>query len=186
MAWPLHHRWWQLRVRNGVCMVMVSAVEPERSCRHPTAFTTMNTTTLRAAVHVARADWGPAIKTTARAVAAVAVACYVSGYTCYVAGYMLGAWVHRTSAALARYWVATSAGSSAAKPLGSQGLMAAEPPKTNQTAVPVVAPITPAVHPLAAIAGDLQALPAARLRSLTGTRSKRARKADLAALLVAC
>jgi heme A synthase len=147
-------------------MVMVSAVEPERSCRHTTAFTTMTTTTLRAAVCVARADWGPAIKTTARAVAAIAVACYV-------AGYMLGAWVHRTSAALACYWVGWWRQSEPATPGADPGCL---PP----------APITPAVHPLAAIAGDLQSLPAARLRGLTGTRSKRARKADLAALLVAC
>lgn len=124
-------------------------------------------------------DWGPAIRTTARSVAPVAVACYV-------AGYMLGAWVHRNSAALARYWVATSAGSSAAKPLASQDLMAAEPPKANQRAVPAVVSLAPAVHPLAILADTLHVQPVAALRRIAGVRSKRHRKGALVAILVAC
>jgi hypothetical protein len=124
----------------------------------------MNSTTLRAAL---LSDWGPAIKTTARAVAAVAVACYVAGYTCYVAGYMLGAWLHRTSAALARYWVGLWV-----RPGADPGCLPPAP--------------APAVHPLAILADTLQAQPVTTLRRTAGVRSKRYRKGALVAMLVAC
>jgi hypothetical protein len=117
----------------------------------------MNSTTLRAAL---LSDWGPAIKTTARAVAAAAVACYV-------AGYMLGAWLHRTSAALARYWVGLWV-----RPGADPGCLPPAP--------------APAVHPLAILADTLQAQPVTTLRRTAGVRSKRYRKGALVAMLVAC
>ena len=60
----------------------------------------MNRTTLRGAL---LSDWGPAIETTIRGIAAVAVACYV-------AGLVVGTWLHRLNDQLAR--VARSADSS--------------------------------------------------------------------------
>jgi hypothetical protein len=47
-------------------------------------------------------------------------------------------------------------------------------------------PPPPLIHPLALVAADLEALPVTRLRPMAGTRSKRARKAELVAALVAC
>ncbi len=44
----------------------------------------------------------------------------------------------------------------------------------------------PAVHPLAVVAEQLEALPVTTLRPMAGTRSKRIRKAELVALAVAC
>jgi hypothetical protein len=44
----------------------------------------------------------------------------------------------------------------------------------------------PIVHPLAVVAADLEALPVTQLRPMAGTRSKRIRKAELVAALVAC
>ncbi|KAF0652397.1 hypothetical protein L107_13850 [Cyanobium sp. Copco_Reservoir_LC18] len=57
-------------------------------------------------------------------------------------------------------------------------------------AVPAPAATTeappPAVHPLALVAEQLEALPVAQLRPMAGTRSKRIRKHQLVAALVAC
>ena len=47
----------------------------------------------------------------------------------------------------------------------------------------VMAP-PPAVHPLAVLAAELEALPVSTLRPMVGTRSKRLRKDHLVALLV--
>ena len=44
----------------------------------------------------------------------------------------------------------------------------------------------PALHPLAVLALDLEALPAVTLRTMAGTRSKRHRKHQLVALVAAC
>ncbi len=48
------------------------------------------------------------------------------------------------------------------------------------------APPAPLLHPLAVVAEQLEALPVTRLRPMASTRSKRARKAELVAALVAC
>jgi hypothetical protein len=56
----------------------------------------MNRTTLRGALLT---DWGPAIETTIRGIAAVAVACYCAGFA-------VGTWLHHASAWLARQWAA--------------------------------------------------------------------------------
>jgi hypothetical protein len=50
----------------------------------------------------------------------------------------------------------------------------------------VMASPPPAVHPLALVAEELEALPVARLRPMAGTRPKRVRKAELVALVAAC
>jgi hypothetical protein len=42
------------------------------------------------------------------------------------------------------------------------------------------------VHPLALVAAELEALPVTRLRPMVGIRSKRARKAELVAMVAAC
>jgi hypothetical protein len=47
-------------------------------------------------------------------------------------------------------------------------------------------PPPPLLHPLAAVAAELDALPVTQLRPMAGTRSKRIRKAELVAQLVAC
>ena len=49
----------------------------------------------------------------------------------------------------------------------------------------VMPPPAPVVHPLALVAAELEALPVSRLRFMAGTRSKRARKAELVALVAA-
>ena len=54
-----------------------------------------------------------------------------------------------------------------------------------QVTPPVLAP-APAVHPLALVAEQLEAMPVSRLRPLAGVRSKRIRKSELVALAVAC
>ena len=56
---------------------------------------------------------------------------------------------------------------------------APQPPATTP-------PPAPAEHPLARLAEQLEALPAATLRTLAGTRSKRHRKAELIAMVAAC
>ncbi|AFY29597.1 hypothetical protein [Cyanobium gracile] len=48
------------------------------------------------------------------------------------------------------------------------------------------APPIPLLHPLALVAEQLEALPVARLRPLAGVSSKRHRKHELVAQLVAC
>jgi hypothetical protein len=48
------------------------------------------------------------------------------------------------------------------------------------------APPAPLLHPLTLVAERLEALPVATLRPMAGTRSKRARKHELVAALVAC
>ena len=48
------------------------------------------------------------------------------------------------------------------------------------------APPIPLLHPLAVVAEQLEALPVTRLRPMANTRSKRARKHELVAALVAC
>ena len=54
-------------------------------------------------------------------------------------------------------------------------------------APPVAAPApAPAVHPLALVAAELEALPVTRLRPMVGVTSKRHRKHELVALAVAC
>ena len=50
----------------------------------------------------------------------------------------------------------------------------------------VMTPPPPLLHPLAAVAAELEALPVTQLRPMAGTRSKRIRKAELVAQLVAC
>ena len=56
----------------------------------------MNRTTLRGAL---LSDWGPAIETTIRGIAAVAVAVYT-------AGLMIGTWLHRLNDWMAHQWAA--------------------------------------------------------------------------------
>ncbi len=51
---------------------------------------------------------------------------------------------------------------------------------------PAPPPAPPMVHPLALLAEQLEQLPVSRLRPMAGTRSKRIRKAELVAVLVAC
>ena len=51
---------------------------------------------------------------------------------------------------------------------------------------PAPPPAPPMVHPLALVAEQLDQLPVSRLRPMAGTRSKRIRKAELVAVLVAC
>jgi hypothetical protein len=50
----------------------------------------------------------------------------------------------------------------------------------------VMTPPVPLLHPLALVAEELEALPVTQLRPMAGTRSKRIRKAELVAALVAC
>jgi hypothetical protein len=139
----------------------------------------MNRTTLRAALSQ---DWGPAIETTIRAIAAAAVACYC-------AGLMLGTWLHHASAWLARHWVGLTR-QTPEIPVFETGAPALLPAAFAPIAlllparVPTASP--PAVHPLAALADTLQSQPVATLRRKAGVRSKRHRKHELAAMLVAC
>lgn len=77
----------------------------------------------------------------------------------YVAGLAFGTWLHRLNDQLARH----------------------RPPAPTPRSLPV----PPAAHPLALLAAELEALPATTLRRLAGVRSKRARKAELVALLLA-
>ncbi len=58
-------------------------------------------------------------------------------------------------------------------------------PARVMTPPPATAP-APAVHTLALVAAELEALPVTTLRPMVGTRSKRIRKAELVALAVAC
>jgi hypothetical protein len=51
---------------------------------------------------------------------------------------------------------------------------------------PPAPPPAPLLHPLAAVAAELEALPATALRELAGTRSRRRSKRELVGLLVAC
>ncbi|MBD2718113.1 hypothetical protein [Synechococcus sp. FACHB-909] len=44
----------------------------------------------------------------------------------------------------------------------------------------------PAVHPLSVVAAELAELPVTTLRPMVGTRSKRAKKAELVAMVAAC
>ena len=64
------------------------------------------------------------------------------------------------------------------------------PPADQPALLPVAAisdaPPVPLLHPLAVVAEQLEALPVTRLRPLAGVTSKRARKAELVAALVAC
>jgi hypothetical protein len=57
----------------------------------------------------------------------------------------------------------------------------AEPPMAKSQSRPA-----PAHHPLALVAAELEALPVTAIRQLAGVRSKRTRKADLIAMVVAC
>ena len=63
-------------------------------------------------------------------------------------------------------------------------------PSRSRPLLPVAAisdaPPVPLLHPLAVVAEQLEALPVTRLRPLAGVTSKRARKAELVAALVAC
>lgn len=61
-----------------------------------------------------------------------------------------------------------------------------DPPALLPVAAISDAPPAPLLHPLALVAEQLEALPVTRLRPLANTRSKRARKAELVAALVAC
>ena len=70
-------------------------------------------------------------------------------------------------------WTSPPAPASAASP---SGRCAPSPPSASQT---------PAVHPLALLAAELEPLPVTRLRELVGVRSKRLRKCELVATLVA-
>jgi len=58
-----------------------------------------------------------------------------------------------------------------------------QPPTTPPSPA---APPAPAEHPLARLAEQLEALPAATLRNLAGTPSKRYRKAELIAMVASC
>jgi hypothetical protein len=64
------------------------------------------------------------------------------------------------------------------------------PPAATAHSCAVAAPeaplVSPTPHPLAAVADRLALLPVTALRAMTGIRSKRIRKADLIARLVAC
>ena len=140
----------------------------------------MTRTTLRGALLT---DWGPAIETTIRGIAAVAVACYCAGLA-------VGTWLHRLNDWLAQHWGGLWVRPEPASPGATPALLpaAAAPIALLMPAlVPTApAPVPPAVHPLAALADTLQAQPVAALRRKAGVRSKRYRKADLAAMLVAC
>jgi hypothetical protein len=75
----------------------------------------------------------------------------------------------------------------------SQAPAVTAPPATTDPPAPVPspaastdAPPTPLLHPLALVAEQLEALPVSRLRPLAGVTSKRHRKHELVAALVAC
>jgi hypothetical protein len=145
----------------------------------------MNRTTLRGAL---LSDWGPAIETTIRGIAAVAVACYCAGLA-------VGTWLHHASAWLARQWTARVVRSAdpstdpadVSMPLALLPAAAAPIALLMPARVPTgPAPVPPAVHPLAILADTLQAQPVAALRRKAGVRSKRHRKGALVAQLVAC
>jgi hypothetical protein len=135
----------------------------------------MNRTTLRALLS---RDWAPAIETTIRGIAAVAVACYC-------AGLMLGTWLHRLNDWLAQHWVGWWAQSEPATP-GAEPECLPPAPAPIALLMPARVPSAPAVHPLAALADTLQSQPVAALRREAGVSSKRYRKHQLAAMLVAC
>lgn len=63
-------------------------------------------------------------------------------------------------------------------------LTPAAPPAASPA--PAAVPPAAAIHPVGALAMELSSLPVARLREMAGTRSKRHRKVDLIAMLVAC
>ncbi|MCP9798911.1 hypothetical protein [Cyanobium sp. Lug-B] len=52
--------------------------------------------------------------------------------------------------------------------------------------VPAAPAPAPAVHPLAVLAAELEALPVSRLRPLAGVTSKRHRKIELISMVAAC
>ena len=62
---------------------------------------------------------------------------------------------------------------------------AAHPAVAVMTPPPAPAP-APAVHPLAVLAAELEALPVSRLRPLAGVTSKRHRKIELISMVAAC
>lgn len=140
----------------------------------------MNRTTLRGALLT---DWGPAIETTIRGIAAVAVACYCAGFA-------VGTWLHRLNYWLAQHWGGLWVRPEPAPPGAAPALLpaAAAPIALLMSArVPTgPAPVPPAVHPLAALADTLEAQPVAALRRKAGVRSKRHRKDALVAMQVAC
>ena len=65
---------------------------------------------------------------------------------------------------------------------------ASEPIKPADPVAPIkrLDPMPPAPHPLVVIAMELEAMSCRELRALAGIRSKRHRKAELVALLMAC
>jgi len=92
-------------------------------------------------------------------------------------------------AAMALAWAVLTLARLVLVPLAAMVLVMAgwspAPPQPPTTAPPPPAP-APAEHPLARLASGLEALPAATLRSLAGTRLKRYRKAELIAMVAAC
>jgi len=97
------------------------------------------------------------------------------------AGYALGTAIHQSSATLGR-WHCQLLGLTATAAAPTPEAPVAPPAPVE---VPH-APAAPVQHPLAALAEGLEALPATKLRQLAGTRSKRPRKTELVAQLVAC
>ena len=62
----------------------------------------------------------------------------------------------------------------------------APPALVEEPCAPALVHSPALLHPLALVAEQLEALPVTRLRPMANTRSKRARKAELVAALVAC
>jgi hypothetical protein len=90
-------------------------------------------------------------------------------------------------AAMALAWAVLTLARLVLVPLAAMVLvMAGWRPASPQPPTTAPPPPAPAEHPLARLASGLEALPAATLRSLAGTRSKRYRKAELIAMVAAC
>jgi hypothetical protein len=72
------------------------------------------------------------------------------------------------------------------RPKGPKNFVPEQSFKDGQSAAPKAPLARPATHPLAQLATELEALPAATLRAMAGTRSKRHTKAQLAGMVTAC
>ena len=98
----------------------------------------------------------------------------------YELGRLTGAAVHERNDQLARLWVRlwVREGEVLAAP-------AAAPIPAPCAPVALVAPVAPALHPLAVLAAELQSCSSGELRSLLGTR-RRCSKAQLIGMALAC
>lgn len=102
----------------------------------------------------------------------------------YLAGWYLGRWLHRANDQLSRAWVQLWV------PGAAETVHTPDPLHCNGSAPGAAESVhtpnpQPQLHPLAALATELQQLSAAELRQLLGTK-RRCSKAELVAWAMAC